>query len=117
MPMQRTHDPILTPEQYEREKATEAERRRFDPGYVTAEEAAAIPEHLRNDPAVKARVQHSREHWPEERASMAQALPPASLPGGQGETTEGRAIDAEAGGFFSEGKAQGADPDGGVGEA
>lgn len=100
MAMRTDHVTPLTPAQLEREKVREAERKKFDPGYVTAEEAAALPDAAREDPAVVARVSASARDWPENRASLAMAFPRDRMPTGDGGETRTERVDASAPGFF-----------------
>lgn len=88
------HHKLLTPEEFDRAKKVEQVRKAMDPSYITAQEAAAIPVELRDEPRVAHQVAMSREHWPEEKAPMSVALPRDSLPTGAGETVENRPLDA-----------------------
>ncbi len=75
-------------------KEQEAARKRLDPGYLTAEEAAAIPQNMRHDPAIVARVRASEPYWPERVAAASQVFKTENLQGGQGEVTDHRRVDA-----------------------
>ncbi len=85
-----------SPEEHERAKAAEKERQKWDPSYITAEQASRItPEVAATNPELAARVQYSAPSWPENSLAMSQSLGAAgTLPGGEGETvSEGRSID------------------------
>lgn len=84
----------LPPDQVAKLKEAEAYRKKVDPGYVTAQEAAEIPEAMRSDPLVVARVRASSEHWPERKAAASAVHNPRTLPGGQGEDTQIRDVEA-----------------------
>lgn len=88
-----------TPKQMERLRQEEAARKRFDPGYVDAKTAGEIPkEVLATDPALRARVEWSSQHWPERRQSMAEATRSmGDLPGGTGEVVQRREVRLDGG--------------------
>lgn len=77
-------------------KEEEAKRKELNPSYMTMEEAAEIPESLRNEPEIAARIESSRQHWPEEHMSLSQIVKAGGqqLPGGEGEQVEDRSVDA-----------------------
>lgn len=75
-------------------KAREAERQKWDPSYLTRDQAAAIPQQVVDStPGLRARIDYSRQEWPEHRAVATVAL--GDLPQGTGETVEDRSFPAE----------------------
>lgn len=83
-----------TPEQIDRLKEVEQRRKAIDPSYITAAEVGEMPEELRDDPRVRARIEHSRPNWPEEQMPISQAVPATET--GAGETVEDRSVDGAA---------------------
>lgn len=84
----------LTPGELERAREAEQLRKRWDPGYVTAEQAATIPQEVMDqDPMLRDRVARSMEDWPERRMAASQ-LVGDDLPGGCGETSKRIHLDA-----------------------
>ena len=68
-------EPPLRGKRFEQAKAQEAERKRWDPGYLTRDEATSIPQHvIEARPDLRARVELSRQNWPEHRAVATIAL-------------------------------------------
>lgn len=83
----------LTPAEFKRAKAAEAERKQWDPSYVTREEAEAIPQDaLDASPELQRRVNASMHDWPERAVRARDALRDA--PTGAGETIDDRSADA-----------------------
>lgn len=83
----------LSPAEFEEAKRREAERKTWDPGYVTREEAEEIPsEALDARPELRDRVRRSQPDWPENRLSASRAL--GSLPTGEGQEVASRGADA-----------------------
>lgn len=88
------HYTPATPEQMERLRAVEAERKKWDPSYIDAEQAQSIPQELADrDPALQQRIRSSAEDWPERHQSAGQVFD--GVPGGQGEQTERRPMDVD----------------------
>ena len=83
----------LRGEKYATAKKAEAERKRHDPTYITADEARKLPQEAAERPEIRFRIESSRSDWPENRASATIAL--GALVGGSGETVEERPLDAE----------------------
>lgn len=83
-----------TREAVARAKERESQRKKLDPGYITAEEASALPAEMRTDPVVRARVRMSEEHWPERNQPASQVMRPENLPLGDGGEQEVRRVDA-----------------------
>jgi len=84
----------LTPDEVTRAREAEQARKRFDPHYMTADEARQIPSGMiASRPDLQDRIRYSQPDWPENRMSATQALGP--LPGGSGETVERRAVGVE----------------------
>ena len=84
----RTHQreaPFTKPE-LEKAREAEARRQEFDPDYITAAEAHALPPEVSSQPEVAARITRSQPDWPENRMSATEALGP--LPPGSGEVYE-----------------------------
>jgi len=85
----------LTPSEVEAARADEANRKKWDPTYITAEEARSIPkEVLERDATLRGRIEYSQPDWPENRMSATEAL--GELPPGCGEDIEVRNVDAES---------------------
>lgn len=93
-----------SPEHVARLKERETARKKFDPGYVTADEAAQIPPEMRHDPLVVSRVRASEPYWPERVAAASQVFNPDNLPGGAGEVITDRSVPAES--LFADGPAR-----------
>lgn len=102
-PMQRTHrrHTPLTAEEVEDARRVEADRKKWDPEYITYEEAHAIaPEVLRGDIGLQRRIRYSQPDWPENRMSASVAFGP--LQGGEGQVDISRGAPASEY-FYSEG--------------
>lgn len=84
----------LTPEQYARRKAVEQARKAVDPAYITAEEAGQLPPEAMTDPLVRARVESSARHWPENDMPTSSVF--TDLPEGEGGTVERYKVPAES---------------------
>lgn len=84
----------LKGERFAEAKAAESERKKYDPGYVTAEDVQAMPREVQTRPDVAERINRSRHDWPENRSTATRALGP--LPTGDGSTVEDRPVDAQA---------------------
>jgi len=82
----------LRGEQLARAKAEEAARKKWDPSYLTADEARSMPQDVAERPENAARIQYSRSQWPENRAAARVALGP--LPTGEGQVVQERTVDA-----------------------
>lgn len=81
-----------TPEQMERLRVIERERQKWDPSYITAEQARAIPAEVADkDPVLQGRIAASAPDWPERQQSAGEVF--KDVPGGQGEVTERRTMD------------------------
>ena len=87
----------LTPaslEQIEALRVIERARMKWDPSYITAEQAKAIPQEVADaNPVLKARISASAPDWPERRMAAGQVF--ADVPGGEGEGVDRRVMDAE----------------------
>lgn len=84
-----------SPEQMERLRVVEKARRKWDKDYITAEQARAIPQEVADaDPILQARIIRSAEDWPERHLSAGEVF--RDVPGGQGEVTERRSVEAES---------------------
>ena len=83
--MQRTHqrETPLSPEELAKAREAEAQRKRFDPDYITAADAHALPPEVSSKPEVAQRIARSQPDWPENQMSATEALGP--LPPGSGE--------------------------------
>ena len=82
-----------TPEEMERLRAVEEARKKYDPSYISHDEAMKIPEQLLSeDLMLAARVRESSTHWPEGMAPVSEIF--QDLPGGAGERTETQAVDS-----------------------
>ena len=82
-----------TPEEMTQLKATEEARKRYDPSYISHDEAMSIPDQLLSeDPSLAFRVRESAKHWPEGMAPVSEIF--TNLPGGSGETVTTEAVDS-----------------------
>lgn len=91
----RTHvrEAPLTPGELAQAREAEKARQKWDPDYITAEEARSIPpEALESQPDLRGRIERSQPDWPEHRMAASQAL--GDLPAGNGEQVERRDIPA-----------------------
>jgi hypothetical protein len=84
--------PPVSAESLERLRRREEYLKQTDPSYVSYEDAKKIPEEIRNEPDVKARVAASAQHWPERHGRMRELT--KDLPPGCGETVTDRSVDA-----------------------
>ena len=82
-----------TPEEMERLRAVEEARKKYDPSYISHDDAVKIPEQLLTEnPGLAARVRESSTHWPEGMAPVSEIF--QDLPGGAGEVTKTQAVDS-----------------------
>lgn len=72
----RTHqrETPLTKSELEKARAAEVQRREFDPDYITAAEAHALPPEMVSQPEVAQRIARSQPDWPENHMSATEAL-------------------------------------------
>lgn len=83
----------LTASEVEAARAEEANRKKWDPQYITAAEARSVPKDvLERDAVLRGRIEYSQPDWPENRMSATEAL--GELPPGCGEEVERREVDA-----------------------
>lgn len=77
-PMQRTHkrETPLTPTEVDQAREVERQRQKWDPTYITAEQAKAMPPEVASRPDVSERIRYSQEDWPENRMAASVALDP-----------------------------------------
>ena len=91
----REHTPPLRGKQFAAAKAQEALRKQWDPGYLTRDEAAAIPQAaVAANPDLRGRIERSRPDWPESNAVASIAL--GATETGEGETVQSRPVLVEA---------------------
>jgi hypothetical protein len=84
----------LDADEVEAAREEERGRKKWDPTYVTAEEARSVPKDvLVRDATLRGRIEYSQPDWPENRMSATEAL--GDLPAGAGEDVEKRPMDAE----------------------
>ena len=84
-----------SPEQMERLRAIERERRKWDKSYITAEEARSIPSEVADkDPVLQSRIAASAPDWPERQQSAGHVF--RDVEGGCGESIERRNVDSES---------------------
>lgn len=84
-----------SPKQMERLRAVERERQKWDPSYITAEQAKAIPREVADaDPTLQSRIAASAPDWPERHMSAGEVF--RDVEGGAGEVTERRSVEAES---------------------
>lgn len=72
--MKGDHFTPATEERMAELREQERQRKRFDPGYLSAEDAAKLSDVAKQDPTVRARVESSMPHWPENEAAMSATL-------------------------------------------
>jgi len=94
-------DPLM-PQEIEAARASERARQAWDPSYISADEAATIPQEvLDSNPMLRADVERSMQTWPERRMA-ASTLIGENLPGGEGEVAMRPHTDAA--GYFKQPK-------------
>lgn len=82
-----------TDSEMERLRKIEQARKKYDPGYISAEEAKTIPQELLDeDPLLASRLRSSADAWPENHLSASQVF--RDVPGGSGESIETRVVEA-----------------------
>jgi len=92
----------LRAEQLAAAKVEEQVRKKWDPSYLTADEARSMPQDVAMRPENASRIQYSRNFWPENQAVASIALGP--LPTGEGQVVQDRTVDS--GNVFSGGKVE-----------
>ncbi len=95
--MQRTHqrETPLTPEELAKAREAEAQRKQFDPDYITAADAHALPPEVSSKPEVAQRIARSQPDWPENNMSATEALGPL-VPGSGEVYTRKEQVDASS---------------------
>lgn len=86
------HRRPLTGRHFDEAKAAESARKKYDPSYITADDARALPSDIAQRPDMQERIRYSQPDWPESRSTATRALGP--LPTGEGQEVDERVVES-----------------------